>query len=225
VQIDYDEFVRLIESGSAATVQIGDDQILLTLKSDADADAVRDILGLTTPAPGATPSPEQQFAAGQAQLAPDNIYYTGLVDDPSLTSCCWTTASPSTGHRQHQPDPRVHRHLGGSGAFDVLPDAPVEPEHVRRTGGGLGGIMGVGKSKAKMYDMETATGVTFHDVAGEDEAKESLLEIVDYLHDTEKYQRIGAKQPKGALLVGPRARARHCWPAPWRGRQRCRSSR
>ena len=71
----------------------------------------------------------------------------------------------------------------------------------RRMGGG-GGIMGVGKSTAKMY-MQKTTGVTFADVAGCDEAKESLVEIVDFLHNPGKYREIGAKLPKGALLVGP----------------------
>ncbi len=67
---------------------------------------------------------------------------------------------------------------------------------------GGGGFMNVGKSNAKLY-IEQKTGVTFADVAGQDEAKESLLEIVDYLHNPKKYVDIGAKQPKGALLVGP----------------------
>ena len=65
-----------------------------------------------------------------------------------------------------------------------------------------GGMMGIGKSNAKMY-MEKETGVTFQDVAGEDEAKESLQEVVDFLHNPGKYSGIGAKLPKGALLVGP----------------------
>ena len=70
-----------------------------------------------------------------------------------------------------------------------------------RKGGG-GGIMGVGKSTAKMY-MQKETGVTFADVAGQDEAQESLMEIVDFLHNPGRYTAIGAKLPKGALLVGP----------------------
>ena len=65
-----------------------------------------------------------------------------------------------------------------------------------------GGMMGIGKSNAKMY-MEKQTGVTFQNVAGQDEAKESLQEVVDFLHNPEKYSGIGAKLPKGALLVGP----------------------
>ena len=69
-------------------------------------------------------------------------------------------------------------------------------------GGGLGGIGNVGKSNAKVY-MEKSTGVTFKDVAGQDEAKESLEEIIDFLHNPGRYTAIGAKLPKGALLVGP----------------------
>ena len=70
-----------------------------------------------------------------------------------------------------------------------------------RAGGGFGGIGAIGKSKAKVY-MEKETGVTFRDVAGQDEAKESLVEIIDFLHNPKKYTSIGAKLPKGALLVG-----------------------
>ncbi|MCR5432245.1 MAG: ATP-dependent zinc metalloprotease FtsH [Lachnospiraceae bacterium] len=69
--------------------------------------------------------------------------------------------------------------------------------------GGGGGIMGVGKSNAKLYEVEKETGVTFKDVAGQDEAKESIYELVDFLHNPGKYQQIGARLPKGALLVGP----------------------
>ena len=65
-----------------------------------------------------------------------------------------------------------------------------------------GGIMGVGRSTAKVY-VEKETGVTFKDVAGQEEAKESILELVDFLHDPQKYAKVGAKLPKGALLVGP----------------------
>ena len=73
---------------------------------------------------------------------------------------------------------------------------------MRRMSGGMGGLGGVGKANAKVY-MEKSTGVTFADVAGQDEAKESLVEIIDFLHNPGKYTEIGAKLPKGALLVGP----------------------
>lgn len=72
---------------------------------------------------------------------------------------------------------------------------------ISKSGGGIGGIGNVGKSNAKVY-MEKSTGVTFKDVAGQDEAKESLEEIIDFLHNPGKYTAIGAKLPKGALLVG-----------------------
>ena len=74
---------------------------------------------------------------------------------------------------------------------------------MRRIAGGSGGIMNVGKSNAKLYDMTKNTGVTFDDVAGEEEAKESLTEMVDFLKEPKKYLEIGARLPKGALLVGP----------------------
>ena len=73
---------------------------------------------------------------------------------------------------------------------------------MHRIGGGSGGMMGIGKANTAT-NMSRATGVTFADVAGEDEAKESLTEIVDFLHNPQKYVQIGAKLPKGALLVGP----------------------
>lgn len=73
---------------------------------------------------------------------------------------------------------------------------------MRRIGGGSGSMMGIGKANTAT-NMSRATGVTFADVAGEDEAKESLTEIVDFLHNPQKYVQIGAKLPKGALLVGP----------------------
>ncbi len=73
---------------------------------------------------------------------------------------------------------------------------------MRRSGGGSGGIFGVGKSNAKVY-VQKDTGVTFKDVAGQEEAKESVAELVDFLHNPRKYTEIGAKLPKGGLLVGP----------------------
>lgn len=73
---------------------------------------------------------------------------------------------------------------------------------MRKAGGGKGGVFGVGKSNAKVY-IQKETGVSFKDVAGQEEAKESVVELVDFLHNPGKYTAIGAKLPKGALLVGP----------------------
>ena len=91
--------------------------------------------------------------------------------------------------------------------------------------GGVGGpAMTFGKSNAKVY-VPSTTGIKFADVAGEDEAKEILTEIVDFLHNPQKYNSIGAKLPKGALLSALRARARPCWPRPSRARPTSPSSR
>ena len=69
-------------------------------------------------------------------------------------------------------------------------------------GGGMGGLMGIGRSKARRYDQETDTKVTFDDVAGIDEAENELVEIVDFLRDPKKYTRLGGTAPKGVLLIG-----------------------
>src|ERR1700694_4199945 len=71
-----------------------------------------------------------------------------------------------------------------------------------RQGGGIGGLMGIGKSKARRYDQETDTRVTFEGVAGIDEAENELVEIVDFLKDPAKYTRLGGSAPKGVLLIG-----------------------
>ena len=87
-------------------------------------------------------------------------------------------------------------------AFIMLMFSLVMRIMAKKGMGGMGGIGGVGKANAKVY-MEKQTGITFKDVAGQDEAKESLTEIIDFLHNPKKYTDIGAKLPKGALLVGP----------------------
>ena len=88
---------------------------------------------------------------------------------------------------------------------------------MRKMAGG-GGVMSVGKNKAKVYSQKE-TGVTFKDVAGQDEAKESLQEVVDFLENPGKYTTIGAKLPKGALLVGPPGTGKNpsCEGCGWRG--------
>ena len=93
----------------------------------------------------------------------------------------------------------------------------------RMQGGGQGGAMGFGKSKAKLL-TEKHGRVTFDDVAGIDEAKEELEEIVEFLRNPQKFSRLGGKIPKGALLVGPPGPVRRCWPARSRARRACRSS-
>ncbi len=130
-------------------------------------------------------------------------YYTGIVNDPDLITTL-KSAKTSEGKAieisASVPDNTFgmagkHFKLCYSAGTDLdsfwIPDAPDG----RRS-------HGVGKSTAKVY-VEKTTGVTFKDVAGQDEAKESLQEVVDFLHNPKKYSDIGAKLPKGALLVGP----------------------
>ncbi len=209
VQIEYNQFVRLVESGSVDKVQIEEDQLLLMLKEDANAEEVKKILGIEEAAtdPSVTESPRQiQYEAQQTQRQLTSVYYAGLVDDPNLTQLLLDNG---VGFYKpiNQTNPIIEfiatwvmPILLMYGLFYLLSRTMSKR---MGGGGGLGGMMNVGKSKAKLYNVEKATGISFKDVAGEDEAKESLMEIVDFLHEPEKYQKIGAKQPKGALLVGP----------------------
>lgn len=90
-------------------------------------------------------------------------------------------------------------------------------------GGGKGGAFSFGKSRARLID-ENNNAVNFSDVAGCDEAKEEVSELVDFLRDPQKFQKLGGRIPRGVLLVGPRVPARRCWPARSRVKRRCRSS-
>ncbi|MBR1391322.1 MAG: ATP-dependent zinc metalloprotease FtsH [Lachnospiraceae bacterium] len=124
-------------------------------------------------------------------------YYTGLVNDSRLLDILKNHDVDVDGEIPSSTSAIVWNLLS-----IILPLALIWVVFgiiLRRSGGGL---MGVGKSNAKVY-VEKQTGVTFADVAGQDEAKESLQEVVDFLHNPKKYRTIGAKLPKGALLVGP----------------------
>ena len=139
----------------------------------------------------------------QAKENSRNVYYTGYIPDDRLLADLDSHGVKYSTPIQHNSPvldffltwilPLVVIYL----LFFILTRSMS-----KKLGGG-GGIMGIGQSNAKMYNVENATGVTFADVAGQEEAKESLDEIVDYLHNPAKYKAIGAKQPKGALLVGP----------------------
>lgn len=136
------------------------------------------------------------------------IFYTGRVNDPELVSVLRTS-----NVRIYEEIPEQTSVFSAIASW-ILPMAimyiiyfVVIRMMMKRMGGKegglMGGISGIGKSKAKVYNVEQSTGITFQDVAGQEEAKESLEEMVDYLKNPKKYQDIGAKQPKGALLVGP----------------------
>lgn len=173
-EITYNEFIRMVESGEVESVQIESDRI--TIKPVKKDDAVS-IYG-----------------------APTVSYYTGRIADDGLTE---RLLENNVDVKGVVPD--------GSGMILSIILTYVLPVLLlwlllsllfRKMAKSGGGVMGIGKSNAKVY-VEKETGVSFKDVAGEDEAKESLQEVVDFLHNPGRYAKIGAKLPKGALLVGP----------------------
>lgn len=125
-------------------------------------------------------------------------YYTGVIEDPDLLKTLEEHDVDVSGTIPDNTSTWIYNIL--SFVIPLVLVWVLLGFLMRRMGGG--GVMGVGKSNAKVY-VERKTGVTFKDVAGEDEAKESLQEVVDFLHNPKKYTEIGAKLPKGALLVGP----------------------
>ncbi|MDR2258258.1 MAG: ATP-dependent zinc metalloprotease FtsH [Treponema sp.] len=189
VQIEYGQFIQLVEDGAVKQVRIEADQIALTLKNNVNQTMVRQVLRI---------NPENSQALG------NQVYYTGRLDDPGLTQ-----RLIDKGVAFYKPIVRSNPIMEfiSSWIFPLLIFYGVyyfiTRNFSKHLGGGIGGMMNVGKSRAKYYDMEKNTGISFNDVAGQDEAKESLTELVDFLHSPEKYREIGAKQPKGALLVGP----------------------
>ena len=134
----------------------------------------------------------------------DTIYRTGVIEDPDLVSRLHTANVKFTKEIQKETNPMLGILLSwilpififffiGSYMFKKL---------MNRQGGSNSMMFGMGKSNAKIY-VKSSGGIKFDDVAGEDEAKENLSEIVDYLHNPDKYRKIGAAMPKGVLLVGP----------------------
>ena len=127
-------------------------------------------------------------------------YYTGIVADPDLESLLYEAGITFNAEVVDSSTTIIDILLAYVLPFVLI--YVVFYFFMRSVSRSSGGIMGVGKSNAKIY-VEKETGVTFKDVAGQDEAKESISELVDFLHNPGKYQKIGAKLPKGALLVGP----------------------
>lgn len=133
------------------------------------------------------------------------IYKTGMVNDPDLTQRLYDSGAAFSGQIIEQASPVLTLLLTW-----ILPIAIfigigqyMQRKLMSRASGGPDSmIFGMGKSNAKVY-VKSSEGIKFSDVAGEDEAKENLSEIVDYLHNPEKYKEVGASMPKGILLVGP----------------------
>ncbi len=174
-EITYNEFVSMVEEGQVESVEIGTDRLTIMPKQPEQSDSL-------------------------LYQTPTITYYTGKVeDDDTLTQ------------RLLEYDVDIVGDIPDNSSFllsilltYILPIALcwILLSFLFRRMSGSGGPMGVGKSNAKVY-VQKETGVTFKDVAGEDEAKESLQEVVDFLHNPGRYVKIGAKLPKGALLVGP----------------------
>ncbi|MGI6176530.1 MAG: ATP-dependent zinc metalloprotease FtsH [Christensenellales bacterium] len=198
--IEYSQFIQLVESGNVGNALLSESELQIEIAQDANLDEVEEILYPNGRAEDLQPAP-----------AANASYVAVRVDDPDLVTRLSsndvafsqihtdTNASPLTSFITAWIIPTLIMYLI---YFFVIRNV-MKRIGSSQSGERMGGIFGVGKSKAKEYNLEKHTGVTFDDVAGQDEAKESLTEMVDFLHHPEKYQAIGAKQPKGALLVGP----------------------
>ena len=196
-EVTYSEFIQMVENNEVATAELANKQITFYLSKDLPA-------GITQPS-------GQSSDQDLAKVLAEQMEKGGAT--------CYITAPPQgQGYRDEDLLPVLKQH-NVAYAFTmeketsllmnmllsyVLPVVIMTGAliFIMRRMGGPGGLGGVGKSNAKVY-MEKSTGVTFADVAGQDEAKESLEEIIDFLHNPGKYTEIGAKLPKGALLVGP----------------------
>ncbi len=133
-----------------------------------------------------------------------NFYKTGLMEDPALTQRLYTAGAKFSTEIVQEMSPILSILLSW-----ILPMALmvglgqlVMKKFTDKAGGGNSMMFNMGKSNAKIY-VKSSSGIKFADVAGEDEAKENLTEVVDYLHNPDKYKAIGASMPKGILLVGP----------------------
>ena len=177
-QVTYNAFLSAVETDAIAQVEIQSDRIQF-LRRD-------------------------EMALPKSQRT---VYYTGLLPNVDLTALISTLEDNQVEFSGEIVENSTFTFLFSWVLFPLLMLALLSLLMrfiISRSGGGAGGfgaIGSIGKSKAKVY-MEKETGVTFRDVAGQDEAKESLVEIIDFLHNPQKYAAIGAKLPKGALLVG-----------------------
>ncbi len=186
-KISYDKFITLVEEKKVEKVLIDPNKLYITLKDSEKKEK--------------DPTAEffKEFSGeDEKEKAPD--YYTGAVRDEKLVE---RLDAAGVKFEQEPPD-TMSAMIFEIFITMVLPIIllfVLFNFFMKRMSKG-GGMMGIGKSNAKVY-VEKETGVTFQDVAGQDEAKESLQEVVDFLHNPGKYTGIGAKLPKGALLVGP----------------------
>ena len=203
VNIEYSQFVEMVEDGQVEGVKFDDSEpILLITPAEGFAYTAENGTVYTRTKDGYT----YEDAMGQEQTAHLELFTVQIQSNDAVIDLL-TSNGVEIFDQDYQPP--VNPVLALLVSY-VLPFVLIflmfslVMRWMAKKGGmgGMGGIGGVGKANAKVY-MEKSTGVTFRDVAGQDEAKESLTEIIDFLHNPGKYTEIGAKLPKGALLVGP----------------------
>ena len=195
-EIYYSEFIQMVENDEVEEVQLSAEKIVIYKKEEQQTEQQQQ------PQSGFFMFPSLQQEQRNLPQIGGTIYYTGNIGDPDLYDLL-------DEHGVKYTRPVTERNAIVDFFLTwILPFGLMYllvfllMRFLTKKMGGGGGFMSVGQSNAKIY-MENKTGVTFKDVAGQEEAKESLDEIVDFLHNPAKYTAIGAKQPKGALLVGP----------------------
>ncbi len=176
-EITYNEFIRYLEEGKIERVEV-------------NADSGRLLI-----------IPKNQPYKNAGMLGMTFTYYTGVLEDGNLLQQRLEESGVEYIRVTEDTSSVILSLLINIG-FPILMVVILSLSLSRMIGKAGGGMMGVGKSTAKVY-VEKETGVTFKDVAGQEEAKDSIRELVDFLHNPQKYAEIGAKLPKGALLVGP----------------------
>jgi len=200
-EITYSQFLTAVEADKVDSVVLSSSQINIKLKEGMTIEDEEEKDGLAS-TDGTTRVPSSYALLLQSAMEQQtNItYYTGYISNQELIPTLRAHDVEFKSEIPNNTSAWIYNILS-----IVLPLLLIwiVMGFLFKKMGGSGGMMGVGKTTAKVYNVEKATGVTFKDVAGQDEAKESLQEIVDFLYNPKKYREIGAKLPKGALLVGP----------------------
>ena len=207
VNIDYSDFVAMTEQGQVADVSVDSSEGLLYI-TPRDGYVYTDENGTAyTKSTAKNGDAVYSFtdAAGKQQTVSLKLFTVKMESNDALVERMRESGIPDYNVKyEPQMSPLLVFAINFifPFVFIMLMFSIIMRVMSKKGMGGMGGIGGVGKANAKVY-MEKQTGVTFADVAGQDEAKESLTEIIDFLHNPKKYTDIGAKLPKGALLVGP----------------------
>ncbi len=208
VELEYSEFLDMLDAGDVAGVDFDNSESILII-TPVDGYVYKDDKGTeytkTTLEDGTSAYTYIHQGLNQEQRAALELFTVQLQSNDAIIEHIESLPQSVRINQDYQPpmSPILLFIVNLAPFFIIILVMSLVMSWMAKKGmGGIGGIGGVGKSNAKVY-MEKSTGVTFRDVAGQDEAKESLTEIIDFLHNPGKYTEIGAKLPKGALLVGP----------------------